>query len=54
MKPEKITGYMLAEKYLISGGKTYRIEKLTDDESLAETYNEGYALPLINRVINET
>ena len=39
---------MLGEKYLISGGKTYRIEQLKDDESIAETYNGGDALPLIN------
>ena len=49
MKPNRITGYMLEEKYLISGGKTYRIEKLTDDESIAETYNGGDMLPLIDR-----
>lgn len=56
MKPDRITGYMLGEKYLISGGKTYRIEKLTDDESIAETYNGGDALPIIPaRVVrNET
>lgn len=47
MKPDRITGYMLEEKYLISGGKMYAIEKLTDDESIAETYNGGDALPLI-------
>jgi hypothetical protein len=51
MKPVQITGYMLEDKYLISGGKTYRLEKLTDDESIAETYNGGDALPIIQGVL---
>ncbi len=47
MKPTQITGYMLEDKYLISGGRMFRLERLNDDESIAEMFNGGDVLPIM-------
>lgn len=45
--PQPITGYTLDDKYLISGGKMYRLELLTNDTEIAEAFNGGDALPIM-------
>lgn len=49
MIPERISGFRVSKNAAVIGGKTYKLELLTDDESIAETYNGGEALPLMDR-----